>query len=68
LPDDNLTLSIRLHDPKEKRDPKKSASWVVLKVPREDLKLDAGAFAAKHVTPNLGSLAQIKNAQPILKA
>jgi hypothetical protein len=64
MPDDTLTLTVRLHDPKEKKNALMSASWVVVKVPRADLQLAAGAFAAKHIVPNLGSLAQIKQVVP----
>ena len=59
--DDNLTLTIRLHDPKEKTDPRKAAQWAVTKIPREDLKLSPRDFAAKHVLPALEQLTLLGN-------
>lgn len=46
---DTLTLTVRLHDPKEKRDRAKSAVWHVVKIAREDLALAEADFAAKHL-------------------
>ena len=48
---DMLTLTVRLHDPKEKRDPKKSAVWHVVKIPRAALSLSDADFAANHLLP-----------------
>lgn len=48
---DILTLTLRLHDPKEKKDAAKSTRWAVVEVPREDLKLEEGVFLEKHVIP-----------------
>jgi hypothetical protein len=48
MENDTLTLTIRLHDPKEKLVVMKSAVWVTLQVPRSDLALPAGEFAAKY--------------------
>ena len=48
---DMLTLTVRLHDPKEKRDPKKSAVWHVVKIPRAALSLSEADFAANHLLP-----------------
>jgi hypothetical protein len=48
---DTLTLTVRLHDPKEKQDAKKSAVWHVVKVPRADLQLPEADFAANHLLP-----------------
>jgi len=58
MPDgkDTLTLSIRLHDPKEKKDATKSTRWAVVEVPREDLKLSDSDFFSKHVAPALSKL------------
>lgn len=56
--DDTLTLTIRLHDPKEKTDPKKSAQWATVKVSRGDLGLPKNQFVEKYVEPALG---EIKN-------
>ncbi|HEY1800088.1 MAG TPA: hypothetical protein VGG46_04060 [Terriglobales bacterium] len=62
MPDkDTLTLTIRIHDPKEKKDAKLAASWVVVEVSREDLKLAPEQFAAKYVTPKLAELEQLKD-------
>ena len=60
MPEDTLTLTIRLHDPKEKKDATKSATWTIVKVSRPDLSLTAAEFVAKYVTPNLGNLKQLK--------
>ena len=60
MPDlDNLTLTIRLHDPKEKKNAKLSASWVTVQVPRADLALSPEEFAAKHITPRVKDLEQL---------
>lgn len=56
---DELTLTIRMHDPKEKTDPTKAASWVVLKVPREDVGLSAQDVVSRYITPSLGQLNQL---------
>ena len=46
---DMLTLTVRLHDPKEKRDRTKSAVWHTIKIPRADLALGEAEFLAKHL-------------------
>ena len=46
---DMLTLTVRLHDPKEKRDRLKSAVWHTIKIPRADLALGEADFLAKHL-------------------
>lgn len=51
MPDDSLVLSLRIHDPLEKKDHSKSTSWVVVQVPREDLKLSPEEFIEKHIKP-----------------
>lgn len=48
---DMLTLTVRLHDPKEKRDRAKSAVWHVVKIPRAALSLSEADFAANHLAP-----------------
>lgn len=57
---DELTLTIRVHDPKEKRDASMSACWVVVKVDRTDAQggaaLSEEAFVAKYVNPALSRL------------
>lgn len=62
MPDENdtLTLTIRLADPKEKKNPKLAASWVVGKVPRSDLSLSPADFAAKHLTPRIPEIEHFK--------
>lgn len=57
---DDLTLTIRLHDPKEKQDPKKSASWVVITVHRADLDLPKNDFIERYVAPALPQLNQLR--------
>jgi len=46
---DVLTLTVRLHDPREKQDVKKSAVWHTLTIPREDLQLSEADFSAKYL-------------------
>jgi hypothetical protein len=53
---DRLTLTVRLHDPKEKNNSKLAASWVVIDVPREDLAMPPEDFAAKHLVPRVKEL------------
>jgi len=48
---DTLTLSLRLHDPKEKKDAAKSTRWAVVDVPRTDLVLPFEEFMAQYVIP-----------------
>ena len=48
---DMLTLTVRLHDPKEKRDRAKSAVWHTVKIPRAALSLPEADFAATHLAP-----------------
>ena len=48
---DMLTLTVRLHDPKEKRDRAKSAVWHTVKSPRAALSLPEADFAATHLAP-----------------
>jgi len=57
---DVLTLTLRLHDPDEKRDATKSTSWVVLNLPRADLAMKQDDFLAKYITPNLAQLKQLQ--------
>lgn len=59
----DLTLTIRLHDPEEKQDHKKAASWVVLSIPREDLDLAHTEFIAKHIVEAIPQLSQFKAAK-----
>lgn len=51
MPDDTLTFTLRLHDPKEKLDSAKSTSWAVRNVPREDLAMPLDQFVDKYVKP-----------------
>ena len=57
---DTLTLTIRLHDPREKKVPELSASWARIEVPREDLQMNGADFIAKHIAPHLVHLKQLK--------
>lgn len=59
--DDTLTLTVRLHDPKEKLDSKKSAQWVTAKVARPDLALSLEDFSAKYFRPAFQQILQAKN-------
>jgi hypothetical protein len=57
---DFLKLTVRLHDPKEKKNAKLSASWVVIDVAREDLQMSPADFADKHLLPAVDQLEQFK--------
>lgn len=60
---DELTLTIRVHDPKEKKDATYSACWQTVKVPREDAQsgnLTADTFAINHIIPALKNLKNLK--------
>lgn len=57
MSDDNLTLTLRLHDPKERT--RQSAEWVVQKVARADLAMPLDEFIAKYVKPAFGKLAKV---------
>jgi len=60
LEKDTLTLTLRLHDPKEKQNAALAASWVVIEVDRADLALDPLDFAAKYVLPAVPQLEHFK--------
>lgn len=53
---DHLTLTLRLHDPKEKKDHQLAASWVTIEVDRADLALAPSDFAAKYLVPRVKEL------------
>lgn len=55
---DHLTLTVRLHDPKEKKNAKLSASWHVISIPREDLALTPPEFALKYL---IGAVEQLEH-------
>ncbi len=57
---DRLKLTLRLHDPREKKNAKLAASWVTVEVERKDLKLAPADFAAKYVTPKIAELEHFK--------
>jgi hypothetical protein len=48
---DVLVLTVRLHDPRERQNAKKSAWWGTVKIPRADSKLSASDLATKHLVP-----------------
>lgn len=50
-PNDTLTLTVRLHDPKEKQDAGKSTAWAVVQVRREDLQMSASDFSIRYLFP-----------------
>jgi hypothetical protein len=56
MENDTLTLTVRLHDPKEKLDASKSTSWKTAEIPREDLGLTPEEFAAKWLAPQAAEL------------
>lgn len=57
---DELTLTIRIHDPKEKQDEQHSTVWVVIKVKREDLQLAPYLFAELYLAPAAEQLLAIR--------
>ena len=57
---DTLTLTLRLYDPKEKKNATLAASWVVIQVPRADLQLQPVDFTAKHLLPAVPQLEHFK--------
>lgn len=57
---DNLVLTLRLYDPKEKKSPKLRASWVTIVVARADLQMPPADFAAKYLTPAVPMLEHFK--------
>jgi hypothetical protein len=65
---DTLTFTVRIHDPREKKDAKLSTAWAAVEIPREDLKLSRSDFFAKHVAPAIEQLAAIldRNSAPAL--
>ena len=56
MPPDDLTLTVRLHDPKEKTHVHKSTQWEVLTISRDDLQLPRVEFIEKHVGPALDKI------------
>ena len=61
MPEDTLTLTVRLHDPKEKNDAALSACWATVKIPRGDLELSAEDFAKKYIVPLVDQLENKKS-------
>lgn len=57
---DTLTLTIRLHDPLEKKDAAKATSWVVIEVDREHLGTSEDEFIERYVRPALPQLRPLK--------
>jgi hypothetical protein len=58
---DRLKLTLRLHDPRERKNAKLVASWVTVEVVREDLKLAPADFAAKYL---LDAITQLEHFKP----
>lgn len=56
---DELTITIRVHDPLEKKDAKLSAYWVVEKIDRSVIGTSAEALA-KQLVPLLQKLENLK--------
>lgn len=57
---DVLTLTIRVHDPKEKADANLSACWVVVKVLRSDIGMPVADFVAKYIAPDMKQFRNLK--------
>ena len=60
MPDDSLTLTIRVHDAQEKTDSTLASCWVVVKVDRADIHMPLDDFVATYVTPQLKSIKNLK--------
>jgi hypothetical protein len=52
----NLSLTIRLYDPDEEKDPSRSAAWITVPVPREALTMSKQNFLDTIVSPALAKL------------
>jgi hypothetical protein len=57
---DDLVLTVRLHDPKEKQDATLSAHWVTQKIPRSDMHMSKEDFVAKYLAPVFDQFAKFK--------
>lgn len=55
---DDLVLTIRVHDPLEKKDHTLSASWVTVRIPRADIGMATTGFLGRYIRP---ALKQLKN-------
>lgn len=55
---DDLTLTIRVHDPLEKADHEMAASWGVIKVSRDHVGMGLEDFVNDYIVP---ALKQVKN-------
>jgi hypothetical protein len=55
---DELTLTIRVHDPLERHDPSLSACWATVKIDRAAIRLPMDVFIQQFVAP---ALKQLKN-------
>lgn len=60
MPADELTLTIRVHDPKEKKDATKSACWETVKIDRAAISLSADVFCQQFVVPALKKIKNLK--------
>jgi hypothetical protein len=60
MPDDVLSLTIRLYDPAEKQDVKRSACWVTIPMPREALTMSKSDFLETIIAPALSKLVILK--------
>lgn len=56
---DTLTVSVRIHDPQERKNAEKSTRWVILEVPREDLQLSDEDFLAKWIAEAVAHIKKI---------
>lgn len=57
---DRLTLTVRLHDPKEKKNAKLAAAWASVQIPREDIDLSPADFVAKYMPALVEQLEHFK--------
>lgn len=53
---DRITLSLRVHDAREKLDAAKSSGWATVQVDRADLTMPQADFLQKYVVPALGEI------------
>ena len=60
MPQDDLTLTIRVHDPLEKDDHEMAASWGVIKIAREHVEMPMEDFVNEYVVPVLHQIKNLK--------
>jgi hypothetical protein len=57
---DNLVLTLRVFDPKEKQDATKSACWATVKIDRAAISLPEDVFVQQFILPMLKEIKNLK--------